>query len=70
MPHSCLPGLAAESQQALSELHSDSFGDNDGPFLDVGGVSDSVEMEWETIPTHLKQDETFLHAVHDIIGTQ
>jgi len=48
----------------------DLFGDNDGPFLDVGGVSNSVEMEWETIPTHLKQDETFLHAVHDIIGTQ
>ena len=70
MPHSCLPGLAAESQQALSELCSESFGDDDGQFLNVGGVSDGIEMEWETIPTHLKQDETFLHAVRDIIGTQ
>jgi hypothetical protein len=38
--------------------------------MDVSGMTDDAEMDWETVPSHLKEDETFAHAVRDIIGNQ
>jgi hypothetical protein len=63
-------GLTPDRQQALSELRGESASNDGGPIADASNVSDVADMDWETIPAHIQQDETFAHAYRDIIGTQ
>jgi hypothetical protein len=63
-------GLTPDRQQALGELRGESAGNDGGPIADASNTSDVADMDWETIPAHIQQDETFAHAYRDIIGTQ
>ena len=38
--------------------------------MDVVEEVESDELEWETIPDELKEDEAFVTTVHDIVGSQ
>jgi hypothetical protein len=38
--------------------------------MDVGDPSMDPDLEWETVPETLKDNDTFMHAVRDIVGSQ
>ncbi|KAG2158579.1 uncharacterized protein EDB93DRAFT_1237923 [Suillus bovinus] len=38
--------------------------------MDVDDPSMDPDLEWETVPETLKDDDTFMHAVRDIVGSQ
>jgi hypothetical protein len=38
--------------------------------MDIDNPAMDPDLEWETVPETLKDDETFVHAVRDIVGSQ
>lgn len=68
-----LLGLSSGSQNVIAELRGGDGGDDmviDSPAdVDVA-PGDNSEMEWETLPDGLKDDETFIHALRDLRNSQ
>ncbi|KAG1807731.1 hypothetical protein EV424DRAFT_1543713 [Suillus variegatus] len=60
--------LSNESLTLLSNLQNS----NAEPTfaMDVDDPSMDPDLEWETVPETLKDDDTFMHAVQDIVGSQ
>lgn len=64
-------GLSFQSQALLADMRDDipqdqafSMGDN------TTALHEDDTLQWETIPDDLQEDETFVHAVRDIVGSQ
>ncbi|KAG1729062.1 uncharacterized protein EDB91DRAFT_1253155 [Suillus paluster] len=61
-------GLSNESLTPLSNLQNP---DTEPPSaMDVDDPAMDPDLEWETVPETLKDDDTFVHAVWDIVGSQ
>ncbi|KAG2158621.1 uncharacterized protein EDB93DRAFT_1245848 [Suillus bovinus] len=61
-------GLSNKSLTLLSNLQNS---DAEPTFaMDVDDPSMDPDLEWETVPEMLKDDDTFMHVVWDIVGSQ
>jgi len=64
-------GLGVEGHHVLAELHSDTW-DKDGldMAMDVVEELPGDDMEWESLPDGMKDDEAFVTTVQDIVGSE
>ncbi|KAG1781486.1 hypothetical protein EV702DRAFT_1041995 [Suillus placidus] len=60
--------LSNESLTLLSNLQNP--GAEPTSAMDVDNPAMDPDLEWETVPETLKDDNTFVHAVRDIVGSQ
>ena len=61
-----LIGLSSSSQMVVAELQEQGMPVDSS--ADVAPEDD--DMEWETLPTPLKDDESFVHVVRDICNSR
>jgi hypothetical protein len=61
-------GLGTEARSILAELRG-ATRHEDGAMEVVEDVPGD-DLEWETLPDEMKEDEAFVTAVRDIVGSQ
>ncbi|KIM88060.1 hypothetical protein PILCRDRAFT_3755 [Piloderma croceum F 1598] len=66
---SSMSGLSSGSQNVIAELQ-DQHGQEILVDLSADVAPGDNDMEWETLPTELKDDESFVHAIRDVHNSQ
>ncbi|KAG1869941.1 hypothetical protein F4604DRAFT_1926724 [Suillus subluteus] len=64
-----IAGLSTESQTLLADMQHDAV---DSTTAGIVGTMDAMDhdFQWETVPDDLRDNETFMLAVQDIVGSQ
>ncbi|KAG2351364.1 hypothetical protein BDR07DRAFT_1386105 [Suillus spraguei] len=64
-------GLSSQSQALLTDMRDNNSQDQTFSLGDdMTALQADDTLQWETIPDDLQEDETFIHAVRDIVGSQ